>query len=482
MGTVQQTCPIRRVAPGASSSGTASKRCNDAKPRQSLATNRRLAHLLERSLSGWSIMLASMGGQRLCDTLGAPISGANRPMAEASWARWHECKATTLEAGIKHTGAPRICVIMPLATQYGGAEQLLLHWLHENLRRPRIDISLVFLEDGPMAHDTARLGYRTTVLKAGRLRDGARFVRTVLQLRKLFTSTRPTAVLSWMPKGHLYVAPAALMAGIPSSWWQHGIPTGHWMDKAATLLPTKLVLCCSRASFEAQGLLRPHRKRVVIYPAVDLNRFESKRLAERNDLRIALGLAPGATWVGTAARLQRSKGIHVFLDAAALVCSRHPQVQFAVIGGEHPLDKLYASELRRLAASRGILSRIVFAGHQPDPERWMKAMDIGVVPSIGAEGFGMVVAEFMALGKPVIASMCGGPAEIITDGTDGLLTPPGDAMALAAAMDGLIRQPAERARLGANALARAQSFGSGDFAERLAQAILEVSRPDANVT
>jgi glycosyltransferase involved in cell wall biosynthesis len=87
----------------------------------------------------------------------------------------------------------------------------------------------------------------------------------------------------------------------------------------------------------------------------------------------------------------------------------------------------------------------------PDVHR---ALDILVLASIEPEPFGLVVLEAMASGKPVIATKHGGPLEIIEDGRSGDLVPPGDAAALARAIEALIHDPARRARVGALARER----------------------------
>lgn len=82
----------------------------------------------------------------------------------------------------------------------------------------------------------------------------------------------------------------------------------------------------------------------------------------------------------------------------------------------------------------------------------------GVVPSVGAETFGSVVTEAMSRGRPVIASRLGGIVDIIRDGRDGVLVPPGDVASLADAMRALLADPVARARLGEAARQRARAF------------------------
>lgn len=88
---------------------------------------------------------------------------------------------------------------------------------------------------------------------------------------------------------------------------------------------------------------------------------------------------------------------------------------------------------------------------------WDRAL-FGVVPSVGAETFGNVVTEALSRGRPVVASRLGGIVDIVVDGESGILVPPADVDALAAAMQRLIDDPTERLRLGAGARLRATRF------------------------
>lgn len=358
---------------------------------------------------------------------------------------------------------------MPLAEQRGGAELMLLHLLRAQCDpaggAPGIEYCVAFLEDGPMVEEVRALGVEATVVPAGRLSQPDRLLASHRALHRWFRRRRAGLAMSWMPKAHLYAAPAALLAGIPTVWWQHTIPDRrHRMTRYATTLPARAVLCCSAASAAAQQRIRPGRRCRVVYPAVDLGRFDRDALPGVKDARVALGLDPEARWIGFVGRLQRWKGVHVFVDAAARVQRARPDVRFALVGGQHFSEPDYPALLRARARQQGLGERFRFAGQQSDVRLWMQAMDIGVHASVAPEPFGMVVPEFMALGKPVVAAAAGGPLEVITPGRDGFLTPPRDPEALATTLLALLDDPERAARVGARARERARDFGSGRLA------------------
>jgi glycosyltransferase involved in cell wall biosynthesis len=104
---------------------------------------------------------------------------------------------------------------------------------------------------------------------------------------------------------------------------------------------------------------------------------------------------------------------------------------------------------------------------------WQRCM-IGLVPSAWAEPFGLVAVEAMQAGRPVIASAAGGLADIVVDGETGLLTPPGDAVALAAAVQRLVADEGLRRTLGRAGRSRATAFAPSAIVPRFERAYARV--------
>ena len=176
---------------------------------------------------------------------------------------------------------------------------------------------------------------------------------------------------------------------------------------------------------------------MTVRNAVDLDRFSAS--GERADLDRLAGLAPapaGTVRIGLVATFSRWKGHRTFLEAIGRL-PEDPLVRAYIVGDAvyHTEGSQYAlDELRRLAASLGVADRIGFTGLVARPETVFRALDIVVHASTAAEPFGLVIAEAMACGRPVIISNAGGAAELVTPGEDGLAHAPGNAGELAAAM------------------------------------------------
>ncbi len=368
----------------------------------------------------------------------------------------------------------RVAVVMPLAEQRGGAEQMLMHLLQANRRGPNLAYHVLFFEHGPLEVAAANLGYSVAVIPAGRLRQVHRFLMTVKRIRDWFLQEQIQVSMAWMAKAQLYAGLAGRMAGVPATWRQHGISERHWVDDLATRIPTEKIFCCSKAAAHAQQQYRPARATHVIYPSIDLERFRQGNLPAPDLIRTRAGLPTDKLLVGMVARLQHWKGVHIFVEAATRITKQHPHVCFVVVGGEHFSEPDYLSSLQRQADQGGISDRITFAGHQKNVHEWVHSMDVVVHASVQPEPFGMVILEGMALGKPVIATKAGGPLEIITDGVNGMLIESNCPAALTSAIEGLIRSAADRIRLGEAARQHVRRFNTDRLSVEVAQGLAEV--------
>ena len=194
---------------------------------------------------------------------------------------------------------------------------------------------------------------------------------------------------------------------------------------------------------------------VTIHSGIDPKRFAGgDRERFRASLRgPAAGWPRGAWIVGTAAHLAAHKGIDLFLDAAALASGELPEARFVVLGrGEQE------AALRERAARLGLQDRLLFAGFRDDMPDVMAGLDLFVLASTSGEGSPAVLKEAMAAGVPVAAAGLDGVEEIIEDARHGLLTPPGDAKALARAVVNLSRDGDLRRRLAGAARSRVEDF------------------------
>jgi glycosyltransferase involved in cell wall biosynthesis len=142
--------------------------------------------------------------------------------------------------------------------------------------------------------------------------------------------------------------------------------------------------------------------------------------------------------VAIVGQIARWKGQDVFIKAAKLLHPKYPEIKFLIIG-----DVLFAKEeelqyKNHLIELAKDCNYIQFLGHRENVLELLKDIDILVHASTRAEPFGRVIIEGMASRKPVIAAGIGGPLEIIGDGISGILYAPGNDIALAEELAGLL--------------------------------------------
>lgn len=366
-----------------------------------------------------------------------------------------------------------ILVVMPVAEQRGGAE-MMLRLLLRHGRNLGVRWTVAFLEDGPMVVEARELGLEVEIVRAGRLREPQRMLSCVARLAALARRERAEVVLSWMNKAHLYAGIAAWGARVPTVWFQHSTPDPpHPFDRLATLIPARGVLASSQTIARAQQKLWPHRATRVVHPGIELKSFQAAATIAPPLMRCRLGLSEAGPLIGIVGRLQKWKGMHVLIEAMPDVLRRHPDARCVIVGGEHPLEPDYPAFLEARMRALKVRERVHLAGLQNNVAEWMQAMDV-VVHASDREPFGIVILEAMALGKPLVAGDQGGPREIITPGRDALLSPYGDAPALARAINRFLDDPAFAQQLGSAARQSAQQFDAAEYARRLVAAVREL--------
>ncbi len=191
---------------------------------------------------------------------------------------------------------------------------------------------------------------------------------------------------------------------------------------------------------------------------------------------------PGANrslTVGIVKTLRPRYGIRELILAFYQIADSSPDARLVIVGG----GEQYA-ELQALIADLDMGKRITLAGqvgHAQIP-RYLQSFDLFVVPSLtDRESFGVAAVEASACGLPVIASRVGGLPEVVLDGQTGLLVPPGDISALAAAMARLLSEPELRARMGqAGRQFVLEHYRWADNAKSMEQLYTEVLSGDAH--
>jgi glycosyltransferase involved in cell wall biosynthesis len=206
-------------------------------------------------------------------------------------------------------------------------------------------------------------------------------------------------------------------------------------------------------AYQRQGLTR----RVVKIPnAIQVERYDPD--IDTAAVRRSLGIVPGAPVVAMAGRLSPFKGQADLIRAAATILKVRPDTSFLIAGHDTtegtlihgPNATSYRSILDDLITELGVGDRVRLIGYVADLPALMASADVVAMPS-WEEPFGLVALEGMAMAKPVVATHAGGVPEFIDHGATGLLIPPRDPAALAAAVLELLIDPRRAKTMGQRA-------------------------------
>jgi glycosyltransferase involved in cell wall biosynthesis len=360
-----------------------------------------------------------------------------------------EPRAAPRRAETPGTAGPvRVCFLIDELAAAGTETQLLA--LIRRLDRARVQPYLCLLRgDSPASRTLEPDDCPVLRLGVGALCRPATLAKAT-RLVRFLRRERIEVLQTYFPDSSYLGIPAAWLAGVP-----HRLRTrnnlGHWLTPAhralgrmLNRLTTGTVANCEAAR---EALLRDEGPRpesvVVLENGVDFARFRGAP-----PVTSRAGALPRR--VGVVANLRPVKGLDVFLDAAVRLATAHPDVVFTVAGEGELREALEQS-----ACERGLADRFQLPGSVGDVPGFLAGLDVAVLPS-RAEGMSNALLEYMAAGRPVVATVVGAAPELIGDGAHGLLTPPGDAAGLAAAIDRLLRDPALAARLGDAARRRAR--------------------------
>jgi glycosyltransferase involved in cell wall biosynthesis/aminoglycoside phosphotransferase (APT) family kinase protein len=333
----------------------------------------------------------------------------------------------------------------------GGAENAMFMLLG-SLDRGAWEPTLLF-EDAPevepLAERAAGLGVPVRRIPAMPL--GPSGARRVPGLVRLLRRERPDVFHAHMssPVACKWGLTAAVLARVPAVVGTVQVGAYEPPNRSAYLQLRALArgvdryLAVSReiAAELVEWLDWPAEKVEVVYNAVDIERVA---VSAPPGLRAQLGGSETRQLVLTPARLNAQKGHDTLLEATAEV----PDALFLLAG-----DGPERGRLEARAAELGVAERVHFLGRREDVPQLLAACDVFALPSL-YEGSSLAVLEAMAAGIPVVSSAIGGTEELIEDGRSGLLVPPDDAAALAAALRRLLGDPQLREDFAARARER----------------------------
>jgi glycosyltransferase involved in cell wall biosynthesis len=317
---------------------------------------------------------------------------------------------------------------------------------------------------------------RTLPKTAQRLRDGGVRLRGPLGLRALrgaLASARPGLRPTHLDVSNTLGAAVALTLGsarprivchLENPPAEHYGRAARWLLGRVVARVDACIVVSPSLRAAAHADLHRARRLALIRPGIDLERFDPAAVdpAAVRRLRGAAGRV-----VGIVARLAPQKGIESLLEAVPRLLAAAPDTRVLIVG-DGPSRAALAARARRL----GLGAAVDFLGYRADAEAIYAALDVMVMPS-RHEGFGIAFLEAMAMGAAVVGTRVVGSVDAVTDGTTGLLVPPDDPAALAAAILRLFDDPELRRRLVEEGRRRVRAEGSREGMARRTEALYE---------
>lgn len=298
-----------------------------------------------------------------------------------------------------------------------------------------------------------RVGLGATGIARGILNGIRRNLGRIASLRRTLKAVKPDIVVSFMDRTNISILFAARGLGIPVVATEHCDPVQKsigplWRALRCLTYPWAYRVVSVSRGIDAHFSWLPAASRAVVYNPIYI---ETGDIAPDDPPLI---LAPDGKYLLGMGRLTEQKGFDLLIPAFARLAPKYPDWSLIVLG-EGPQRPALTASIEKL----GLGSRCLLPGQFKNPFGILERGHLFVFPS-RYEGFPCALLEAMACGLPAVSFDCPtGPNEIIGDGLDGILVPPEDVDALERALDRLMGDEAERARLAANAKEVSGRFG-----------------------
>jgi len=301
-------------------------------------------------------------------------------------------------------------------------------------------------EAGSLAGELTSAGIR--VAACGK-RDGAD-LRAIWRLRRALARQRADVLHSHNSIAHYYAMVAAFGLGLGRIVnTRHGMGAAtpasrrEWLFRQS-LRWTDLAVAVSGAAgrqLTDYGVV-PARKMRVVPNGIHAQPFRVRDPGLRARLAVHLGLAPDTELIGFVGRLNWAKDLQTLLAAFAQLHGHRNDVALVLVGEGSERAAIEAS-----VARLGIGDRVVLLGDRSDVPQLLPAFTMFAMSSV-SEGYSIALLEACACALPIVVTDVGGNGEIVTDGVNGLVVPPRDPGAFAAAIQALLDDPARAAEMG----------------------------------
>ena len=374
----------------------------------------------------------------------------------------------------KRTGLTRPLHVAHLieALGPGGAERLLYTNLkHFDPERIRSTVITVYPHANHWLKPITALGIPVVPLNCNGTRDIPKGIRS---LRTWLLAKKPDLIHSHLWAANIISRVAGRLTGTPviSSVHNPDHEAEAWTDGAeVSLLKRRIVRALDRWTARAANdrliAVSDYVKRSanrhlgvsldsidLVYNPIDTDYLQAAPATTRTELLGSLGLPPDSLILLNVARVSPQKGLLYALRALPKILQQYPSAHLVSVGAL--TDATWLEQLQREATALGVADHFHVLGSRRDVTDFLRACDVFIFPSL-YEGLGIALIEAMAAGCACLATSSGPIPEVVSDGEDGILVPPADSEAIAAAVCRMLADESLRARLGDTAIKTAFS-------------------------
>jgi glycosyltransferase involved in cell wall biosynthesis len=377
----------------------------------------------------------------------------------------------------------------------GGAERLLYTNLkHLDAARFRNAVVTVFAEPDHWAEAIRDLGVPVESLRCRSLRD---LPAGVARLRRWLRANRTDLLHTHLWAANVIGRVAGRLEGVPvissvhnpdhePEAWEDGADVSRWKRRLSLALDRRTARFGCAGMVAVSDYVRgcahrrlkfPLGKIELLYNPIDTDALARPPSRGREELLRECGLDADSLVLLSVGRVSPQKGLVHALRAMPAILARHPSAHLVSAGPAS--DSEWLERLKAEARALGVDARLHFLGARRDVTDLLRACDLFVFPSL-YEGLGIALVEAMAAGRACVATRTGPIPEVVSDGVDGWLVPPGDAGALAEAACALLDDPARREAMGRaaarTALARFQPQAAADKLARIYESVVSRAR------
>lgn len=369
-----------------------------------------------------------------------------------------------------------------------GAEISLLYIL-SYLNRDKYEAFVILPSDGPLKKRIEHLGWETIILnfpwwiarRRRRLRHfimifGGMFRRVrilcdVIRNKKIeIVYTNTITVIDG--------AIAARLTGVHHIWHIREILSKHISLKSyfpnfimpfiVDLVSDRVIVPSNATRRDIESRINQHKIR-VINNGIEINRFSSVTPGYCAELRDKLGISEDTKIVALVGAFLEIKGQADFIEAAKIVSNKVKDSAFLLVGND---NNLYGNFVKKKVHELQLDNKVHFLGFRHDVEKIISCINV-LVSASWVDSFPKVICEAMAAAKPIVATRCGGPEEIVIDGNNGILVPTRDIDRLAQAIIRLLTNDEEAKKMGIMGKKRAEELYTIERCVRKIEGVLD---------